>query len=176
MTKVCTKCKIERGKKEFYKNAGSKHGFATMCIHCISECGKQYRLKYKNIIKIRNKRWRKKNKEHLKKINKQWRLKNPDAVYNRRLVSVYHITPEKYQSLLQAQDGKCAICKISLIDWVERFAVDHDHKCCPPRTSCGKCIRGLLCGNCNKGLGNLQDSIDILTNAIQYLKLTSIKE
>ena len=32
--------------------------------------------------------------------------------------------------------------------------VDHDHACCPEGgRSCGKCIRGLLCMECNKYLG-----------------------
>lgn len=28
---------------------------------------------------------------------------------------------------------------------------------------------GLLCENCNKGIGCLQESLEILTNAIEYL-------
>jgi len=31
-------------------------------------------------------------------------------------------------------------------------------------------VRGLLCSNCNTGIGNLQDSIEILEEAINYLK------
>ncbi len=42
------------------------------------------------------------------------------------------------------------------------MAVDHDHKT-------GK-TRGLLCSNCNRGLGLLKDSIQIVKNALKYLK------
>jgi len=42
------------------------------------------------------------------------------------------------------------------------LVVDHCH-------STGK-VRGLLCSNCNRGIGMLQERVDILQNAIDYLK------
>jgi hypothetical protein len=74
---------------------------------------------------------------------------------------------EQYQALLEAQGGKCAICGTeeghrSRYGRVCRLAVDHDH-------STGK-VRGLLCNNCNRGLGRFKDSIESLEAAISYLK------
>lgn len=86
----------------------------------------------------------------------------------RRLTYVakqYGLTPEQYQALWDAQEGKCYICKRN-----KGNCVDHDHKCCPGKTSCGKCVRGLLCNPCNKGvLGHLRDNIQALIRAITYL-------
>lgn len=48
--------------------------------------------------------------------------------------------------------------------------IDHDHGCCSGKVSCGKCIRGVLCGPCNIGLGTFGDDIDRLERAIVYLK------
>lgn len=34
--------------------------------------------------------------------------------------------------------------------------IDHDHSCCPGRTSCGACVRGILCAGCNTMMGRVQ--------------------
>jgi len=75
----------------------------------------------------------------------------------------YNITFDDYQTLLQKQNYRCAICKTADMktERTEWFAVDHDH-------DTGK-VRGLLCSNCNRGIGLLQDSVEYLTNAIEYL-------
>ena len=49
------------------------------------------------------------------------------------------------------------------------LSVDHDHSCCPGETSCGDCVRGFLCSNCNRGLGLFGDSASRLQAAIEYL-------
>ena len=74
----------------------------------------------------------------------------------------FGITVEEYNTLFQKQDGKCAICKIHQKELNKRLAVDHCH--------ITDTIRGLLCTNCNTGIGNLRDSIELLEAAIKYLK------
>lgn len=83
----------------------------------------------------------------------------------------HHITLEKYEKMLSSQNNKCAICRGSVPGGpTNQWLIDHDHKCCSlKRGSCGKCIRGLLCSNCNRALGLFQDSPEILSNAIMYL-------
>lgn len=96
-----------------------------------------------------------------RKINSKYR-----AAYllNRK----YSIKQEQFIELKNKQNNVCAICKKEEITFdkrankVRELSVDHCHVT-------GK-IRGLLCGNCNKGIGNLKDSIEILNNAINYLK------
>lgn len=80
------------------------------------------------------------------------------------------MTPEQWQEMFQSQGGVCAICHQPEIKVGYRLSIDHDHACCPGRHPCGKCIRGLLCHNCNRGIGHLQESEEIMTNAIAYLK------
>lgn len=69
----------------------------------------------------------------------------------------YRMTPERWDEMLIAQNGRCAICAAPEPP-DRRLAVDHDHACCPhPKRSCGKCIRGLLCTSCNNRLGIVED-------------------
>ena len=60
------------------------------------------------------------------------------------------------------QKGKCACCGIRQNELTMRFAVDHDHDT--------GLIRGLLCGNCNTGIGKLGDNIEGLMKALNYLE------
>ena len=61
-------------------------------------------------------------------------------------------------------DGKCYTCKVN-----KATNIDHDHSCCPGNRSCGKCVRGILCTQCNTALGLLKDSKEVLQNLIKYL-------
>lgn len=74
----------------------------------------------------------------------------------------YRMTPGKYLTLLEIQQGCCAICRTDTPvgdDCV--FSVDHDHLTDQ--------IRGLLCMRCNDGLGKIADSVQWLKGAIRYL-------
>jgi hypothetical protein len=74
------------------------------------------------------------------------------------LKKYYGISPEFFRNMLEKQGNKCKICG-------NRFKrtpdIDHEH-------TTGK-IRGLLCNNCNQGLGKFKDSIYLLQEAAKYL-------
>jgi hypothetical protein len=77
----------------------------------------------------------------------------------------YGITWEDYQSLLEKQEHKCAICSASDAQSERtsgRLFIDHCHKT-------GK-VRGLLCSKCNHALGQFNDDEELLLNAISYLR------
>ena len=66
----------------------------------------------------------------------------------------YNITPERYDEMLEEQDGHCAMCPTTPeTNGGRMLSVDHDHSCCPGPRSCGQCVRGLLCLRCNNALG-----------------------
>lgn len=89
--------------------------------------------------------------------------------WKRNLKSRYNISEQEYYQLLEDQNGVCAICGRENYDG-RRLDVDHDHSCCSGEKSCGMCVRGLLCGKCNKAIGALSDSIELLKSAITYLE------
>jgi len=51
----------------------------------------------------------------------------------------------------------------------DSLAIDHDHKCCS-KFGCIKCIRGVLCRNCNFALGHVQDNPETLLALANYLR------
>ena len=74
----------------------------------------------------------------------------------------YQLTPEQFQAMLDKQNNRCLSCgKVFGTGYMNRAEVDHDHGCCPGRISCGKCVRGILCGQCNRLLGLVEKSIPL---------------
>lgn len=86
----------------------------------------------------------------------------------------YGLTWDKYQEMLANQGGGCAICGEQCSSG-RMLAVDHDHACCPGSKSCGACVRGLLCGNCNHGIGKFRDDVALLKAALEYLGETGCR-
>lgn len=80
----------------------------------------------------------------------------------------YTISEERYRRMLEEQAGLCAICKSPPTD--RALAIDHDHRCCPDKNrTCGRCIRALLCNNCNMAIGLMRDSAELLSIASTYV-------
>lgn len=91
-------------------------------------------------------------KQSIAKSSRKWHLEKK-----------YNISQEDYENLLKIQNNRCAICENLFSDTKgHRPHIDHCH-------STNK-VRGLLCPNCNIGLGNFYDDINSLSNAIIYLK------
>lgn len=102
-----------------------------------------------------------------------WRAKRTRdraASHARRVKSGFNLQDGEYDSLKEYQDGLCAICRRNK-GISRRLAVDHDHKCCPGKTSCGECVRGLLCSPCNSMLAHARDDPAMFLRAQQYLKI-----
>lgn len=93
--------------------------------------------------------------------NKRDRANNPDRYLGYHLRR-YGMSIDDYKDLLKKQDEACAICRTPAQD--RRLAVDHDH-------ATGE-VRGLLCNNCNGGLGQFKDNLDNLLAAVRYLGLS----
>ena len=81
----------------------------------------------------------------------------------------YSITEEDYIEMIRQQDHSCAICGCMFISG-NLPIIDHDHSCCPNNGSCGRCIRGLLCRNCNLTLGRFKDDPEWFDSAVSYLR------
>lgn len=79
-----------------------------------------------------------------------------------RFKKKYNLDKAEYSNLLKRQQHKCAICGVDEQDLTKRLHVDHNHET-------GE-VRGLLCVNCNIGLGNFKDNQEFLLYALMYLQ------
>lgn len=104
------------------------------------------------------------NKERLLAYNKKRRAEmsadKKDKVRDSMLRWRYGVSLEQVNSMREAQQGCCAICAVELDTTLTN--VDHCH-------NTGK-VRGLLCVNCNRGLGAFRDNIQNMEKALEYLK------
>lgn len=93
------------------------------------------------------------------------------AMYKNHLERKYKISIDDYDRMFEAQGGRCAICNNvqthTYKGSVTRLAVDHDHKT-------GK-VRGLLCHECNAGIGFLHEDKTLLRKAVTYLDTYGVK-
>jgi len=149
--KICRKCLNKKPINDFNIHYGKTRTKDKMRNEC-KECQKTH------------------SREHWKKIatresekKKIYHLNNRKVAHGWHLKSKYGITLVDYQKMLDLQNGKCAICGSDKPKGNYRhFAVDHNH-------TTGE-LRGLLCTQCNTGIGLLQDSPDLLLKAAEYIQ------
>ena len=115
----------------------------------------------------RNKRFYDKHRESELERNRKYCRDNKEKVARQRRNYRHGITQQWFDSKSEEQQNRCAICGKRFEDTPH---IDHNHECCPKLKSCEKCRRGLLCAPCNVMIGMAQESIEVLSNAIEYLK------
>lgn len=89
----------------------------------------------------------------------QMRLRAESSRWS-RIKKIYGIDRIEYEILLKQQKECCAICSKTLS--VKETHIDHCH-------STGA-IRGLLCGRCNQAIGLLDEDIEKIHAAAEYIK------
>jgi len=145
---LCTVCKEKKEFSKFYlRTAVSKRTGLNLRYSNCKECFKrQRRIDYP---------------------------RHRDREMNWRLLTKYGIGKDEYDLMLEAQGGTCKICnkgghirkkgsRKGKAGTPIPLNVDHNHKT-------GQ-IRGLLCLNCNTGIGHFKDSIDLIKKALEYLE------
>jgi hypothetical protein len=132
--------------------------------------------------KENQKRWMENNTERFKELNRKWREENKERSITNRLeydklhVEQRRITARKrlyglehrdFLRILAAQNHQCAICKREFNESSKSEKVNVDHRHDETNE-----VRGLLCHQCNIGLGAFRDNTLFLENAIDYLSKT----
>ncbi len=179
--KRCTRCRQTKPLTAFYARKAARDGRQSWCSACVRERAAE--------------RWREQNPEQeplterpcfrckqVKPVSafspKSWQCKPCAAAATRAARAAdpmsqikatlrrYSMSPEQYDERLAAQGGVCALCRRP--PKKSRLHVDHDHRCCPPKRSCGRCVRGLVCWPCNAKLAILESNSEYAQRARAY--------
>jgi hypothetical protein len=95
-----------------------------------------------------------------------WKVAHPDKCRESDLRSAHKRRRTRHNLPPDANwPDHCGICS-----GPGPLQVDHDHACCPGKYSCGACVRGFLCNNCNNGLGRFKDDTARLRAAADYVE------
>jgi hypothetical protein len=122
-------------------------------FHKDSSSKRGYAYYCKSCATAKSRKWHKDNKD-----DEQYKQARANSYYKTK----YKLSLEERINLLREQEGTCAICHTPLNPFGNYTHTDHDHLT-------GK-VRGILCTNCNRGLGHFKDNMNFLENAVAYLR------
>jgi hypothetical protein len=149
-TKKCSRCLLYHYKSNFYIKNGR---YDSLCKGCRKLTSKEWRQKNRTKHRADSRQYNREHKEERKAYLKQWRKENKGYQVRNRL----GLSKQEHQQLLKDCKHKCCICGSK-----RNLCVDHNHKT-------GQ-VRGILCQNCNRGVGLIGESIRTLKRAIIYLQ------
>lgn len=152
--KKCRACKETLPLSGFHKRKTASDGADYYCKACTKiECKKRYWSPgFREAEAARKAVYRRdpKNKARQKQNVRRWKL-----------LRNYGLTQKDYEYIHGLQKGCCGICRKPELSLKRSLVIDHEHDTMH--------IRGLLCDNCNLGIGNFKDSKKLLAEAIKYL-------
>lgn len=148
--KECTKCEVAKELTEFrfHKN---KQIHANVCKHC-------------NYLRDNAKRIARGDtyREVTRKRAREYRLTYKGMMNNRRGAwKRQGIDPDKAEAYFLEHHGLCDLCGKDVEANGKALAIDHCHETGD--------IRGMLCSNCNRGIGLLQHDWELLNRASKYV-------
>lgn len=158
----CTKCgeSFPATTEHFPADNRKRNGLSSWCRSCKAAICRQNYAAHREERLTRQKRYYWANRDQCVARERSQREERME----RRRFTRYGLTPDAYADIVERQSGVCAICG-SDGGGTASLHIDHDH-------NTGR-VRGLLCSNCNRGIGHLQDAPGILAVAIAYLEAAS---
>ena len=158
LTAVCRWCEIEFA--YVYVNQ-----LRVKCDECKKRSGTALRVA-----------WAKNNPDRIRELKSRYNATLSGQAANAEQARKYRfrkygVDEAWFDATLAAQGGGCAICHAGEPGGRHgTWNIDHDRSCCEAVPCCGQCVRGILCQNCNQGLGMFGDDPERLQWAIVYLK------
>lgn len=143
--KECSNCGMVKSAAMFYRLRSASDGLQSWCMSCCRNHGKAT--------------WQKRRSDpvYIANVNAATRK----SAFKRRLLK-HGISLEEYSRLVVLGCGICGSSPEEKGERYKRFSFDHHH-------ATGK-FRGLLCFQCNLGIGYLGDDPEIIRKAAAYLE------
>lgn len=157
-TKTCSKCGETKPLSDYYLSRGTPR---STCKACHKAAKDAWEAANPGRHSDTSKKWRAANRERYRQSQEDWRARNPG--YN------HGLSPESFDAMLREQGGVCRICGEPETAG-RQLAIDHDAAHCPGRFGCPECVRGLLCNQCNRGLGFFGHDPELLRKAADYIE------
>ena len=162
-SKVCSKCGSRKPAHDFYRAEGMRDGRRNECPRCMHLARhRHYEANREKYIR-KAQEWKRKNPERYARSQRRRRERRDQARMrlerDQYLQRTYGLTLLDFEFLVVSQKGECAIC--GKRDG-EKLHVDHDHAT--------GCIRGLLCGSCNRAMGLFHEDAARFKAAGEYLR------
>ena len=161
----CVKCDNFKHLSKFTKDKRGREGYRSYCKECCQKYMRTYNAAHPQLVESRY-AWAVENKERVAGYKRKSRAKIMEygftAARVATLKSLFGLTPKQYMTFVRAQDGLCPGCKNTLPDDLGKQHVDHNH-------DTGR-VRGITCGNCNRGMGLLKDNAETLRNLADYIE------
>ena len=123
------------------------------------EISKKYRIANREKIRASGRKYAADHREQRREYSKKYDAEHSEKSLARHRKRYLGWTPELVESTRLEQKNACAVCGDV---FTKTPHADHKHGI-PPKP------RGLLCNQCNKGLGDFKDSPERLQNALKYL-------
>jgi hypothetical protein len=161
--KICRECKKEKSVLLFKKAPDYADGRVPVC----NECRNVGRRLWDNERYANDPEYR---ERCIANSNKRYHS-NPEPMKILHRKTKYNITTEEFLEKLNNQNHKCGACETDTPGVKGKtWCIDHDHSCCDDKKkTCGKCVRGILCHQCNFILGLAKDNKYTLLGLINYL-------
>lgn len=180
--KQCTKCQNYKETSDFHKFSKAQDGLKPWCKVCVREYDlveddpkrimprkiQGEKIHCRKCERYLDKTDFPKLRKNGKYLTYTYCLECDNLIGHLGNLKNYGLTRDDYVNMEKSQNGVCKICG-EPEKHRKRLSVDHDHACCSGSKSCGKCIRGLLCSNCNRVLGQVNDNVETLQTMIEYL-------
>lgn len=171
-SKHCGGCNQSKPVSQFGRRKLSGDGLQTQCKKCMTQAALDWRARHpekKDEYREKGNECNRKRyatdpvrRQGVKDNARKWKEAQPPEKISRmtrnaRLLREYGISQADFERMAAEQNHRCLICHKE-----KDLAVDHCH-----RTGV---VRGLLCHNCNKGIGHFFEDVETIKRAIEYIE------